>query len=132
MELLKSRGIRYSSSFRDDIRPYRHILPSGPGPIEIPVNYSFDDWSYGLTHRTSPRAMFGREAVLSIWKDEFDQTREWGGVTTMVMHPQVTGRPMRIRILDQFLEYVRQYDDVWIGRGIDFADHFEACETATS
>ncbi|KAB0268053.1 polysaccharide deacetylase family protein [Microvirga brassicacearum] len=128
LELLKSRGIRYSSSFRDDIRPYRHVLPSGAGPIEIPVNYSFDDWSYGLTHRTSPRAMFGREDVLSIWRDEFDQTREWGGVTTMVMHPQVTGRPMRIRILDQFLTHVRQFDDVWIATGRDIAAHYERCE----
>lgn len=128
LELMKDRGIRYSSSFRDDIRPYRHLLSSGPGAVEIPVNYSFDDWSYGLTHRTSPRAMFGREEVLSIWREEFDQTREWGGVTTMVMHPQVTGRPMRIRILDQFLTHVRQFDDVWIARGVDIADHYEACE----
>lgn len=130
MELLKSRGIVYSSSFRDDIRPYRHRLPSGPGPVEIPVNYSFDDWSYGLTHRTGPRALFGREAVLSIWRDEFDQTHEWGGVTTMVMHPQVTGRPMRIRILDQFLDHVRERADVWIATGREIAGHFERCEAA--
>lgn len=130
MELLKARGIRYSSSFRDDIRPYRHLLVSGPGPIEIPVNYSFDDWTYGLTHRTSPRPMFPREHVLTIWKEEFDQTREWGGVTTMVMHPQVSGRPMRINILDQFLTHVRQFDDVWIATSREITEHYEACEAA--
>lgn len=130
MELLKSRGIRYSSSFRDDIRPYRHVLASGAGPVEIPVNYSFDDWSYGLTHRTSPRAMFGSDHVLSIWREEFDQTRAWGGVTTMVMHPQVTGRPMRINILDRFLQHVRQYDDVWMATGREIAAHYEGCEKA--
>jgi len=131
MELLSARGIRYSSSFRDDIRPYRHVLETGaPGPIEIPVNYSFDDWSYGLTHRSSPRALFDRDHVLSIWCDEFDQTREWGGVTTMVMHPQVTGRPMRIGILDRFLSHVRRFDDVWIARGRDIADHYARCEAA--
>jgi peptidoglycan/xylan/chitin deacetylase (PgdA/CDA1 family) len=130
MELLKSRGIRYSSSFRDDIRPYRHVLESGPGPVEIPVNYSFDDWSYGLTHRTSPRALFGSEHVLTIWQEEFDQTREWGGVTTMVMHPQVTGRPMRIGILDRFLRHVRSFDDVRIATGREIAEHFEKSEAA--
>ena len=130
MELLKARGIRYSSSFRDDIRPYRHLLPSGPGPVEIPVNYAFDDWGYGLSHRTSPRALFGREAVLSIWRDEFDQTHEWGGLTTMVMHPQVTGRPMRMLILDQFLQHVRGHDDVWIATGRDIVEHYERCEAA--
>lgn len=132
LELMKDRGIKYSSSWRDDIRPYRHALPSGAGPVEIPVNYSFDDWSYGLTHRSSPRAMFSRENVLSIWREEFDQTHEWGGVTTMVMHPQVTGRPMRINILDQFLTHVRKQERVWIARGDEICQHFEKCEHNTA
>ena len=52
------------------------FFPMGPGPIEIPVNYSFDDWNFGMTHRSGSRALFGREDVLSIWRDEFDQTRD--------------------------------------------------------
>ncbi|WP_201274142.1 polysaccharide deacetylase family protein [Microvirga brassicacearum] len=128
LQLLTDRGIQYSSSWRDDIRPYRHVLPNGPGPIEIPVNYSFDDWNFGMTHRSGSRALFGREEVLSIWRDEFDQMREWGGVTTMIMHPQVTGRPMRYRILDEFLTYVRRYDDVWLATGQEIAAHYERCE----
>ncbi|KLK90678.1 polysaccharide deacetylase [Microvirga vignae] len=128
LALLRDRGIRYSSSWRDDIRPYRHVLPDGPGPLEIPVNYSFDDWNYGITHRMSSRALFGREEVLSIWRDEFDQTREWGGVATMIMHPQVSGRPMRYRILEEFLQYIRRYDDVWWTTGREITAHFEACE----
>ena len=131
LALLRDRGIRYSSSWRDDIRPYRHVLPDGPGPLEIPVNYSFDDWNYGITHRMSSRALFGREEVLSIWRDEFDQTREWGGVATMIMHPQVSGRPMRYRILEEFLQYVRRYDDVWWATGREITEHFEACERAS-
>jgi peptidoglycan/xylan/chitin deacetylase (PgdA/CDA1 family) len=130
LTLLRDRGIRYSSSWRDDIRPYRHVLPDGPGPIEIPVNYSFDDWNYGITHRMSSRALFGREEVLSIWRDEFDQTREWGGVAAMIMHPQVSGRPMRYRILEEFLQYVRRYDDVWWTTGREIAEHYENCEAA--
>lgn len=130
LALLRDRGIRYSSSWRDDIRPYRHVLPDGPGPLEIPVNYSFDDWNFGITHRMSSRALFGREEVLSIWRDEFDQTREWGGVATMIMHPQVSGRPMRYRILEEFLQYVRRYDDVWWTTGREITEHFEACERA--
>ena len=130
LALLRDRGIRYSSSWRDDIRPYRHVLPDGPGPLEIPVNYSFDDWNFGITHRMSSRALFGREEVLSIWRDEFDQTREWGGVATMIMHPQVSGRPMRYRILEEFLQYVRRYDDVWWTTGREITEHFEAFERA--
>jgi peptidoglycan/xylan/chitin deacetylase (PgdA/CDA1 family) len=131
LQMLRDRGIRYSSSWRDDIRPYRHKLPDGAGPIEIPVNFSLDDWNYGITHRMSARPLFGREAVLSIWRDEFEQTREWGGVATMILHPQVSGRPMRYRILDQFLTFVRGFDDVWWTTGGRIADHYECCEAAT-
>ncbi|MBP0575145.1 hypothetical protein J8J27_30980, partial [Mycobacterium tuberculosis] len=60
-------GIRYSSSFRDDIRPYRHVLFDGrPGPVEIPVNFAFDDWNHGMTSRMDSRPIFGREPVLSM------------------------------------------------------------------
>jgi peptidoglycan/xylan/chitin deacetylase (PgdA/CDA1 family) len=130
LQLLRDRGIRYSSSWRDDIRPYRHTLPDGPGPIEIPVNFAFDDWNFGMSHRSGPRTLVGREDVLAIWRDEFEQTRDWGGVTTMVMHPQVSGRPMRIRILESFLQHVRGFDDVWWATGAEIAGHFEAREAA--
>lgn len=128
---LRDRGIVYSSSFRDDISPYRHRLRDGSrGPVELPVNMSFDDWLYGLSQRFSPRPMFPKEHVLSIWNDELDQTREWGGLVSMVMHPQVTGRPMRLGIMRDFLARARGYGDVWIATGQEIAEHFVAQETA--
>jgi peptidoglycan/xylan/chitin deacetylase (PgdA/CDA1 family) len=128
---LHKRGIVYSSSFRDDIRPYRHKLRDGSnGPVELPVNMSFDDWLYGLSQRFSPRPMFPKEHVLSIWNGELDQTREWGGLVTMVMHPQVTGRPMRLGILRDFIARARGYGDVWIATGKEIAEHFMKHEKA--
>lgn len=130
---LRERGILYSSSFRDDIRPYRHKLPDGAaGPVELPVNLSFDDWLYGLSQRFSPRPMFPSEHVLSIWNGELDQTREWGGLVTMVMHPQVTGRPMRLGIMRDFLARAAGFGDVWIATGREIAEHFIAHEKAAA
>lgn len=130
---LRDKGIVYSSSFRDDIRPYRHKLRDGSkGPVELPVNMSFDDWLYGLSQRFSPRPMFPKEHVLSIWNDELDQTREWGGLVSMVMHPQVSGRPMRIGIMRDFLARARGYGDVWIATGKEIAEHFLAQEKAAN
>jgi peptidoglycan/xylan/chitin deacetylase (PgdA/CDA1 family) len=127
---LRDRGIVYSSSFRDDIRPYRHRLRDGSkGSVELPVNMSFDDWLYGLSQRFSPRPMFPKEHVLSIWNDELDQTREWGGLVSMVMHPQVSGRPMRLGIVRDFLARARDFGDVWIATGAEIAAHFIASET---
>lgn len=128
---LTARGLRYSSSFRDDIRPYRHLLADGrPGPVEIPVNYAFDDWNFGMTARTSPRSIFGRDMILPVWRDEFAATHDWGGVTTMVLHPQVSGRPMRWHILRDFLTEVAAREDVWIATGAEITAHYEACEAA--
>lgn len=128
---LSDRGIRYSSSFRDDIRPYRHQLADGrPGPIEIPVNYAFDDWNFGMTSRLDSRSIFGRDAILPIWREEFEGTHDWGGVTTMVLHPQVSGRPMRWRILRDFLAEISNRDDVWMATGRQITEHYEASETA--
>lgn len=128
---LRTRGILYSTSWRDDIRPYRHKLRDGSaGPVELPVNLSFDDWLYGLSQRFSPRPMFPKEHVLSIWNGELDQTREWGGLISMVMHPQVTGRPMRLGIFRDFISRARGFGDVWIATGAEIANHFIVQEKA--
>ena len=126
---LRDRGILYCSSFRDDIRPYRQKMRDGsPGPIELPINMSFDDWLYGLSNRFSPRPMFPKEHVLSIWNGELDQTREWGGLVTMVLHPQVTGRPMRLGIFRDFIARARGFGDVWLATGEELARHYMAHE----
>ena len=78
---LVRHGIVYTSSFRDDVRPYRHRLADGrPGTIELPVTASYDDWMHGLSARFSPRPIFPKEHVLSIWKDELDEVRDWGAL----------------------------------------------------
>lgn len=129
LKYLRDRGILYSTSWRDDIRPYRHKLRDGSaGPVELPVNLSFDDWQYGLSQRFCPRPMFPKEHVLSIWNGELDQTREWGGLVGMVMHPQVTGRPMRLGIFRDFISRARGFGDVWIATGAEIANHFIAEE----
>lgn len=131
--LLKNKGIVYSSSWRDDVRPYRHLLDDGtPGIIELPVTMTYDDWLFGLSHRYSPRPMFPREWVLSIWKDELLETRDWGGMVTTVIHPQCSGRPMRLRLLREFLQFTKSLGDVWIAPGRDIAAHFQRCEAETA
>ena len=125
------RGITYTSSFRDDVRPYRHVLADGtPGTIELPVTASYDDWMHGLSARFSPRPIFPREHVLSIWKDELDETRDWGALVTTVLHPQCSGRPMRLRLLREFLTYAMSCPDLWIATGQEIAANFIKHEAA--
>ena len=129
--LLKEKGLQYSSSWRDDVRPYRHLLADGrPGLIELPITMTYDDWLYGMTNRMSPRPLFTREHVLSIWRDELEETRAWGGMVTTVLHPQVSGRAVRLKTLREFLEGAMAYGDVWVATGEQIAAHFVASEQA--
>lgn len=129
LELLTERGFLYNSCFKDDVHPYRHRLRDGsPGPIELPEHPSLDDWNYGTSHLRFPKPIFGTDHVLGIWQDEFAMIREWGALLVLVMHPQVTGRPMRIGILRKFIEFTRQFDDVWYATGQEVARAFAAHE----
>ncbi len=128
---LAGRGMVYSSSWRDDVRPYRQILADGsPGMIELPVTSSYDDWMHGLSARFSPRPIFPKEHVLSIWRDELDEVIDWGAMATTVLHPQVSGRPMRLRLLREFLTYAQSRPELWIATGRDIAANFTANEQA--
>lgn len=130
-QILVKHGIVYTSSFRDDVRPYRHVLRDGtPGPIELPVTASYDDWMHGLSTRFSPRSIFPKEHVLSLWKDELDEVRDWGAMVTTVLHPQCSGRPMRLRLLREFLTYAKDCPDLWITTGAAIAENFLTHERA--
>ncbi|MGX7706592.1 polysaccharide deacetylase family protein [Methylobacterium sp. Gmos1] len=130
-QTLVKHGIVYTSSFRDDVRPYRHVLRDGtPGPIELPVTASYDDWMHGLSTRFSPRSIFPKEHVLSLWKDELDEVRDWGAMVTTVLHPQCSGRPMRLRLLREFLTYAQSCPDLWITTGATISENFLKHERA--
>jgi hypothetical protein len=46
------------------------------------------------------------------------------------MHPQVTGRPMRLGILRDFIAYTRTFPKVWYATGNEVAEVFAARERA--
>jgi peptidoglycan/xylan/chitin deacetylase (PgdA/CDA1 family) len=129
LQRLKDAGLLYNSNLKDHYLPYRQTLRDGsPGVIELPLNPTLDDGNYGMSWIRAPRPLYPKEAVLSIWRDEFIETHRWGGLFVLVMHPQVTGRPMRLATLRELVQGIRRYPDVWFATGIEVARHFEALE----
>lgn len=125
---LAKNGIEYSSSWRDDIYPYRHIIPGVPNaPIELLSNYFFDDWMHGVV-KGNDRNLVAREQILSMWYDELEITHQWGGLLTTVFHPQVSGRPSRFKILSEFLQHARDNDEIWIATGTEICEHYKKME----
>ncbi len=44
-----------------------------------------------------------------------------GGLCMLVMHPQVIGRPSRMRFLEAFVEWALDLDDVWVAAAGEIA-----------
>jgi len=62
-------------------------------------------------------------------QDSFDFLRAegLGGAPKMMsvgLHCRIVGRPGRAAALARFLDYVKSFDDVWVCRRIDIAEHW--------
>ncbi len=129
LRLLQERGFLYNSSFKDDFVPYRHIFSDGSrGIVEIPEQPELDDWTFGSVSMREAKVLFPKTAVLSIWQDTFRELYDWGGACTIVMHPQVTGRPIRLATLREFIGFAREFPAVWFATCQELAEAFVAQE----
>lgn len=122
VRLIQEYGLLYDSSLMTDIFPYRHILADGaPGPLELPWHWSTDDAPHMMFAVQAPRPVKSNDEIFAIWRDEFDAIHEMGGLFNLVMHPQFTGRPSRLRLLHRMIEHITATPDVWIATGHDVA-----------
>jgi peptidoglycan/xylan/chitin deacetylase (PgdA/CDA1 family) len=123
-ELLAAAGFAYDSSLMDDDVPYRLDTPAGT-LIELPVHWSLDDWEQ---YAFLPEPDIGQQIelpskVLELWTGELDAMREEGCLLVITMHPFLSGRPARARMLGEFLARVRDRGDVWLARAEEIAAH---------
>ncbi len=131
LQLVQDRGFLYNSGFLDDVFPYRHILADGSkGPIELPFHWNLDDSAITFFSFDLYPAILPNQTILDVWKAEFDALLDWGGLVNITLHPQLIGRPSRITLMRQFLDYMRGFDNVWFATGTEVAEAFAKHETA--
>jgi peptidoglycan-N-acetylglucosamine deacetylase len=110
-ELLQQHGLVYSSNFMDDLKPYRR---DGTQLVEVPVQWTLDDaahfWFDGATWA---KKISTAQEVREIWEGEFRGIVSLGGAFVLTLHPQVIGRPYRLEMLDGFIGWMREREDVW-------------------
>jgi peptidoglycan-N-acetylglucosamine deacetylase len=117
--LLDEHGLRYSSNFMDDIRPYRH---DGTGIVELPVQWILDDAAhFWFSGADWARKIATTADVEAIWREEFEGIRALGGSFVLTMHPQIIGRPGRLAFLDRFIGWVTEHEDVRVATCADIA-----------
>lgn len=128
--LLRESGFLFDSSLMADDRPYEIMSGASPaGIVELPVDWSLDDWPYfqadGAGASMGPR---NPDDVLAIWRGEFDGARAGGGLFVLTMHPQVIGRWGRIRMLERLLDHIDQSGGAWYGSLSRIGEHVKTAQ----
>ncbi len=133
LEALVDNGIIYESSMMGDDIPYS-VDVKGKTLVELPWKWIDDDFIFYGYNSSPPMANkkappVDPRTVTQIWKDEFDVLYEEGLYMMTVSHPHQIGQPSRVKALDDFIQYVKGHDDVWITTAAEIAEHYLSSRT---
>jgi peptidoglycan-N-acetylglucosamine deacetylase len=123
-DILADIGCTFSSNYMDRVHPY--VVAGAHGAVvEIPTHWALDDGPHLLFANNPPnsRQFLANDQVSRIWTDELRAIHELGGVTTMVLHPQVVGRPSRLALLADLLATADDLGGVWLPTMGELAQH---------
>lgn len=126
LSILEKYGFKYDSSLMgNDFYPYcprycevhwdkGNEFSEPSSVVEMPVSWFIDDFPH-FEWVMSRGGMKPTSEVFEIWKDTFDYGLENApnGVLNVAMHPQVSGRPHTIMMLEKYINYVLEHD-TWI------------------
>jgi len=127
IDLLVKHEFRYDSSLMADDIPYRMQTPDG-ALYEMPVHWGTDDWP-PFAHYDEIGYMMpvrGPSAGLAGFWEEFDAQYEAGGFFMLILHPFLTGRLARWRLVEAWLEKTLNDCDVWFAPLQDIAAHLDS------
>ena len=109
LPLMSQRGYLYDSTLKDCDWAYLH---ESTGIVELPTEPSLDDFSFfyfSYADEATITCSYPVDYVYGIWRDNFDELAEEGDkVFVLKLHPQLIGRASRVRMLERFIEYMRQ------------------------
>jgi peptidoglycan/xylan/chitin deacetylase (PgdA/CDA1 family) len=152
-ELLVERGIKYDHSLmHDDFTPYyvrvgdswtRIDYSAKPetwmkplargtetGLIEIPANWYLDDLPPMMFIKKAPNShgFVNPRDIEQMWRDQFDWVyREMDyAVFPITIHPDVSGRPQVLLMLERLYEYMKGHEGVRFVTMNEMADDFAA------
>ena len=100
-----------------------NILPSKSILVEIPIQWELDDAPYFSYAPSlgSRNLMASPEHVYQVWSAAFDGMYHYGRSFVLTMHPFVTGRPGRLRMLERLIQHMRELPGVEFMTALDLA-----------
>lgn len=116
-------GFRYNAdSYADDL-PYWDASYGDKPQLIVPYTLDANDMRFA-----SPQGFNAGDQFFNYLKDSFDTLYAEGEDTPRVLsiglHCRLIGRPGRIASLARFLDYIGNFDKVWVARRIDIAEHW--------
>lgn len=150
-QLLLDRGIKYDHSLmNNDFHPFYVRVGDSWTPIDyskhpdewmkplvrgeetdlidIPGSWYLDDLPPMMFIKSAPNSFgfINPRDIEELWRDQFDWVyREYDyAVFTMTIHPDVSGRPQVLLMLERLIEYIRSHSGVRFTTFDDIADDF--------
>jgi peptidoglycan/xylan/chitin deacetylase (PgdA/CDA1 family) len=135
--LLLEEGYVYNSHDSPDHRPHYVSDADGGRPLlNLPFHYVIDDamfFSFAwLNSENAAQRMMDPDHVEEIWWQAFLQQYRQGGYLNIVMHPFVSGRALRIAMLDRLIERMKRLPGVWFPTCEQVARHVLANHPPTA
>lgn len=125
LKIQRELGLLYDSSLMADDDPYELLEEGEPtGIVELPVEWIRDDAPYFNMNRFQAlRPYTPPPAVLDIFRREFDQAFDEGGLFLLTMHPHVIGYRSRLFILEELIAHMKSRGKIWFATHADIARH---------
>lgn len=119
--LLKEFGFLYNASMMGDDVPYTH----SNGLIEIPGQWMLEDWEQFAFNADPAWGSIPQNcsSVFDLWWREFEAMHDFGCSFVLTLHPWLSGRPSRVRLLEELLTRARDRGHVWFARGREIAEY---------
>lgn len=127
--LLVDRGFQYDSSCMGDDRPYIEQC-GGRQLTELPVHWSLDDYPYYGWSIDSRGSVGDPDLVYRNWVAAFDCARAEGRTIVYTIHPEFSGRAMRMATLEAILTHIASVGHVWFARLDRIAEALRAGQLA--
>lgn len=124
VDLLVEHGFAYESSMMADDIPY--LLKTDKGELwELPVHWGTDDWPPFAHYEEIGYMMPVRAPSIGLqafW-EEFEAQYEHGGFFMLILHPFLTGRLARWRLVEKWIEETLTTKDVWFAPLYEITQH---------
>jgi hypothetical protein len=114
--LLQEQGFIYVSENAGDHLPY-HLTHDGTTLLNLPFHFAIDDamfYSHAWMGSTAPaQRITDPDRVEAMWWDAFLHQYRQGGYLNICLHPFVSGRALRIAMLDRLIARMKALPGVW-------------------